>query len=335
MNRYGANCPFKGAAAQLGRWNRFRACEVSGGLRHRAEGRLLGQNYIRPLHHHACRTMTLQSITNKDVGALPVAKPDLSAPILDRFSLKGKVATVTGSSKGIGYAVAEAYAQAGADVAIWYNLTPADDKAKALADKYGVRLKAYHCNITDDQHVKQVTEQIAKDFGTIDIFVANAGVAWTKGPCCDLAEGVAEWKKVIDADLNAVYYCARAVAPIFKQHKQGRFIITASMLGHIVNVPQLQAPYNAAKAATHMFAKSLAVEWAGFARVNSVSPGYVDTELSKFVDPETHNLWLQLIPLGRECDVRELVGAYVYLALDASSYTTGADIRVDGAYTCP
>ena len=83
------------------------------------------------------------------------------------------------------------------------------------------------------------------------------------------------------------------------------------------------------------FCTSLAVEWAGFARANSVSPGYIATEISDFVDASTTSKWHSFTPLGREGEVQELVGAYLYLASDASSYTTGADIRVDGGYTAP
>ncbi|CUM64588.1 uncharacterized protein PRCAT00002196001 [Priceomyces carsonii] len=274
------------------------------------------------------------SLTNEAVGSLPTKPPSLSHKVLDLFSLKGKVASVTGSSGGIGYAVAEAYALAGADVAIWYNSRPAEDKAKAISEKHGVKCKAYKCNISDAEEVERVVNQIEKDFGTIDIFVANAGIPWTDGPCIDV-EGLDSWKKVIDLDFNGVFYCAKAAGRIFKKHGKGSLVITASMSGHIVNVPQLQAPYNAAKAACLHLGKSLAVEWAPFARVNTISPGYIATEISDFVPQEMKEKWWSLIPLGREGLPEELVGAYLYLASDASTYTTGSDIIVDGGYCVP
>jgi sorbose reductase len=104
------------------------------------------------------------------------------------------------------------------------------------------------------------------------------------------------------------------------------------MSGHIVNVPNYQTCYNVAKAGCLHLGKSLAVEWAGFARVNTVSPGYVDSGLSDFLPYETRAKWWSLIPLGREALPQELVGAYLYLASDASTYTTGSDIRIDGGY---
>lgn len=278
--------------------------------------------------------MPYKSLINSAVGPLPTATPKLSSNVMDLFSLKGKVASVTGSSGGIGWAVAEAYAQAGADVAIWYNSHPAEEKAKYLADTYGVRAKAYKAHIGDADDVERVIKQIESDFGTIDVFVANAGVAWSEGECIEV-KSHDSWKKVLDLDLSGVYYCAHTVGQIFKKNGKGSLIITASMSGHIVNVPQLQAPYNAAKAACLHLSKSLAVEWAPFARVNSISPGYIATDITDSTDEETKAQWWQMIPIGREGVTQELVGAYLYFASNASTYTTGTDLLVDGGYTAP
>lgn len=274
------------------------------------------------------------SLTNDAIGPLPAAAPKIASNIMDRFSLKNKVAAVTGSLGGIGWAVAEGFAQAGADVAIWYNSHSIEDKAQYLEKTYKVRARAYKCNVTDAEDVARVVKQIEADFGQLDVFVANAGAAWTEGPCIDV-DGFDSWEHMMKLDLSSVFYCAKAAGQIFKKNKKGSFIITASMLGHIVNVPQLQAPYNAAKAGCIHLAKSLAVEWAPFARVNSVSPGYIATDISQFADEEMKNKWHALTPLGREGQAEELVGAYVYLASDASTFTTGADILVDGGYCAP
>lgn len=278
--------------------------------------------------------MSYESIVNPKLGPLPAKSPAPKKTALDLFSLKGKVASVTGSSGGIGLAVAEAYAQAGADVAIWYNSKPADDKAENLAKTYGVKCKAYKCNVGDSEKVEATIDQIVEDFGTIDIFVANAGIPWTVGETIH-AEGHDEWKRVADLNYTGVYYCAKHVGKIFEKKGTGSLIITASMSGHIVNFPQRQAPYNASKAAVIHLGKSLAVEWSHFARVNTVSPGYILTDIGEFVEPKQKQLWHQLTPLGREGTTQELVGAYLYLASDASSFTTGADIIVDGGYCAP
>lgn len=276
----------------------------------------------------------VKSILNEALGELPTPAPKPAKNILDLFSLKGKVASVTGSSGGIGWAVAEGFAQAGADVALWYNSHPIEEKAEYLRKTYGVKAEAFKCNISDHADVERVINTIEKEFGHLDIFVANAGVAWSEGPCIDV-EGVDSWNKMINLDLNSVYYCAKPAGRIFKKQGKGSFIITASMSGHIVNVPQLQAPYNAAKAALIHLSRSLAVEWAPFARINSISPGYIDTDISEFADKEVKDKWHQLTPLGREGQPQELVGAYLYLASDASSFTTGTDILVDGGYAAP
>jgi sorbose reductase len=267
-------------------------------------------------------------------GPLPRPYPTLAKNVLDLFSLKGKVASVTGSSTGIGWAVAEAYAQAGADVAIWYNSHPSEAKAEYLEKTYGVKAKAYKVSVTDPDDVAAKISQIRKDFGKIDIFVANAGVPWTAGPLID-AKGHDEWNKVVNLDFNGVYYCAKEVGKIFREQGSGSFIMTASMSGHIVNYPQMQACYNAVKAGIIHLGKSLAVEWSGFARVNTISPGYIATEISDFLSKEVKAQWWAATPLGREGLPEELVGAYLYLASDASTYTTGSDIVVDGGYSAP
>ncbi|KAK9466610.1 hypothetical protein V1512DRAFT_208121 [Lipomyces arxii] len=269
------------------------------------------------------------------LGPLPTAAPTLAPHVLDLFSLKGKVASVTGSSSGIGLEVARAFAQAGADVAIWYHGNPkAIERAAAIAKECGVKTKAYKCAVTDSKEVEATVKQIYEDFGGLDIMVANAGVPWTTGPMIDV-EGDADWDKVVNTDLNGAYYTAKYAGQIFKKQGHGSMIFTASMSGHIVNIPQMQACYNAAKAGVLHLSRSLAVEWAGFARSNTVSPGYMLTEISDFIPHETKQKWWQLIPAGREGMTRELVGAYLYFASDASTYTTGADLVVDGGYCAP
>lgn len=268
----------------------------------------------------------------------PQPYPKLPEHVMDMFSLKGKVASVTGASGGIGYEVGVAFAQAGADVAMWYNSHPIEEECEKLSKKYGVTVRAYKCSLTDTKAVEKTVQQIKKDFGgRIDIMVANAGIAWDKGPLTELAEEDSdlcdsEWRKVMDIDVNGVYNAAKSIGPIFKAQGSGSFVATASMSGHIANVPQLQVAYNTAKAAVLHMCKSLAVEWTGYARANTVSPGYVATPLTDKSDDELQAKWCTLTPLGRLGLPKEMVGAYLYLASDASTYTTGSDILVDGGY---
>ena len=154
---------------------------------------------------------------------------------------------------------------------------------------------------------------------------------------------IAHYQKVVRTDLDGTFYCARTAGRIWREQKEkklegftyGSFVATASMSGHIVNIPQLQAAYNAAKAGVRHLCRSLAVEWVQFARANSISPGYMATEISDFVPKETKDMWKDKIPMGREGEAHELVGAYLYLASGAASYTTGTDIIVDGGYCLP
>ncbi|KAI9830346.1 MAG: L-xylulose reductase [Sarea resinae] len=273
-----------------------------------------------------------------------------SEKVLPLFSLKGKTAIVSGAGAGIGLAVAQGLAEAGANVAIWYNSNKkAIDRAADIEKTYGVKAKAYQVNVTSAEAVEKAVNEIVKEFnGRLDIFIANSGIPWTEGPMVD--GPLAHYHKVVDTDLDGTYYCAKSAAAHWRRQKKegttidgkklenftyGSFVATASMSGHIVNVPQLQSAYNAAKAGVIHLCKSLAVEWVQFARANSVSPGYMATEISDFVPAETKNIWRDKIPMGREGEANELKGAYLYLSSDAASYTTGADIIVDGGYALP
>ena len=167
------------------------------------------------------------------------------------------------------------------------------------------------------------------EYAQIDGFIANAGRTAHSGI---LDGSVEDWNEVIQTDLNGTFNCAKAVGHHFKERGTGSLVITASMSGHIANYPQEQTSYNVAKAGCIHLARSLANEWRGFARVNSISPGYIDTGLSDFLDKDTQKLLKTMIPLNRDGEAKELKGAYVYLVSDASTYTTGADIVIDGGY---
>ncbi|PNP74994.1 hypothetical protein FNYG_11641 [Fusarium nygamai] len=255
--------------------------------------------------------------------------------ILDLLSLKGKVVVVTGASgpRGMGIEAARGAAEMGADVAITYasRKEGAEKNVEELTKEYGVKAKAYKLNAADYNDVERFVGEVVKDFGKIDGFVANAGATANAGV---IDGSAADWDHVIQVDLNGTAYCAKAVGALFKKQGHGSFVITASMSGHIANYPQEQTSYNVAKAGCIHMARSLANEWRDFARVNSISPGYIDTGLSDFIDAETQELWRSMIPMGRNGDAKELKAAYVYFLSDASTYTTGSDLVIDGGYTC-
>jgi sorbose reductase len=233
----------------------------------------------------------------------------------------------------MGIEAARGCAEMGADVVVTYSSRAegGERNAKELSEKYGVKSKAYKCNIGNYDDVKAFVDTVIKEFGKIDVFIANAGATADSGI---LDGSVDAWNHVIQVDLNGTFHCAKAVGHHFKERGAGSFIITASMSGHIANFPQEQTSYNVAKAGCIHMARSLANERRGFARVNSISPGYIDTGLSDFVDKEVQDLWKSMIPMGRDGLAKELKGAYVYLASDASTYTTGCDMVIDGGYCC-
>jgi len=253
----------------------------------------------------------------------------------EMLSLKGKVVVVTGASgpKGMGIEAARGCAEMGADVAITYasRAEGGMKNAKELTETYGVKCKAYKCQVDKYESVEQLVSEVLKDFGKIDAFIANAGATADSG----ILDGSVEaWNHVIQVDLNGTFHCAKAVGHVFKKQGHGSLVITASMSGHIANYPQEQTSYNVAKAGCIHMARSLANEWRDFARVNCISPGYIDTGLSDFVPKETQDLWKSMIPMGRDGEAKELKGAYVYLVSDASTYMTGADMIIDGGYVC-
>ncbi|KAJ5083032.1 L-xylulose reductase [Penicillium argentinense] len=258
--------------------------------------------------------------------------PMLSDSIFKMLQMHGKVTIITGGAGGIGYQVARSLAEAGSNIALWYHSSPHAEKLAAeLEGDFGIKAKAYKCSVQNFNEVQSATDAVMCDFGRLDVMVANAGIPSKAGGLDDKLE---DWQRVVDIDFSGAYYCARAAGHIFRSQGHGNMIFTASMSGHAANVPQQQACYNACKAGIIHLAKSLAVEWAGFARVNSVSPGYIDTPISGDCPFEMKEEWYSLTPLKRDADPRELKGAYLYLASDASTYTTGSDIVIDGGYTC-
>merc|ERR1711862_878783 len=176
-----------------------------------------------------------RSFTRSSILNMPIPPPKGDS-LKEMLSLKGKVVVVTGASgpTGIGTEAARGCAEMGADVAITYSSRPegGEKNAKELADKYGVKAKAYKLNVGKYEDVEASVQAIIKDFGKIDVFIANAG----RTSDTDILNGsVQAWNEVIETDLNGVFNCARAVGLHFRERKTGSLIITASMSGHIAN----------------------------------------------------------------------------------------------------
>lgn len=249
----------------------------------------------------------------------------------DRFNLSGRKAFVTGGARGIGKSISLALAGAGADIAV---VDLDIDEARRTVDELkalGVDAFAIKTDVTSPYDVDQMINKILCRFGTIDIAVNNAGIAFN-----EKAEDMSyeSWKKVLDVNLTGVFLTAQAAGRVMINNGSGSIINTASMSGHVVNQPQPQCGYNASKAGVIMLTKSLAVEWAPYhVRVNCISPGYMATEMTLKATQWIPG-WIEATPAKRMGYPEELQGAVIYLASDASAFTTGSDMIIDGGYTC-
>lgn len=247
------------------------------------------------------------------------------------FGLNRKVAIVTGGGRGIGQVVALGLAKAGAEVVILCR-SGADETVNMITKEGG---KAYWIatDVTKEDSVDNAFAEILKRSGSIDIIFNNAGICMHQ---TTLDATIAEFREVLDVNLTGEFIVARATGKIMVERGiHGSIINMASMSGSIVNVPQWQCSYNASKAAVIHMTRSLAAEWADYhIRVNSISPGYMATPMSVDTPQELKDAWMPLIPMHRMGKPEELVPAILYLACDASGYTSGSDVIVDGAYTC-
>ncbi|NLA98319.1 MAG: glucose 1-dehydrogenase [Spirochaetales bacterium] len=255
--------------------------------------------------------------------------------IMERFSLEGRTALVTGGAQGIGKAYCEALVQAGAKVAVVdINLALAEETAHALIAGGGEAI-AIRTDVTIRDDVQKMVRTVVEKWGSLTIGVNNAGVGlWRDALTMDFKD----WRKALSLNLDAIFLCAQAEGVQMKEQGYGKIINTASMSAHISNTPQNQCAYNASKAGVLHLTRSLAAEWAPLnICVNSISPGYTKTALvADLLDsPEGKSMlpkWLERIPMGRMALVEDLQGAVVYLAGEVSDYVSGSDILIDGGY---
>jgi NAD(P)-dependent dehydrogenase (short-subunit alcohol dehydrogenase family) len=254
--------------------------------------------------------------------------------IIEKLRLDGKKAFVTGGARGIGYSIALALAEAGADVALVdTDEVTAKESAGKIAGATGREVIAVKADVTKKAEVDAMIDTVLKAFGRVDAAFCNAGICMNI-PAEDMS--LEDWNKVININLTGVFLTAQAAGKQMIKQGGGSIINTASMSAHIVNIPQPQCSYNASKAGVIMLTKSMAVEWAlKNVRVNSISPGYIGTELIMNA-PQLKSLiatWERLSPMKRLGKPEELQAIAVYLASDASPFTTGADFGIDGAFT--
>ncbi|KAK7539140.1 D-arabinitol 2-dehydrogenase [Phyllosticta citricarpa] len=264
---------------------------------------------------------------------------------LASFSLEGRTGIVTGGARGLGLVMAQALVNSGANVAIVdMHKEEAERSAKGLMETFRKEnhhtdvvptVTAHYADVANPDSVNAAIADVLAAHGKIDNLVTSAGFTENFDA---ISYPHDRMQKLWGVNVDGTYLFATGVARHLLERKApGSIVMIGSMSGAIVNVPQPQAPYNAAKAAVRHLASSLAVEWAHAGiRVNCISPGYMLTALTKKIldeNPDLRDKWISLIPQGKMGQPEDLMGAVTYLASDASNYVTGADLRVDGGYT--
>ncbi len=253
----------------------------------------------------------------------------------DRAPLAGRVTVVTGGSRGLGLAIAEASAAAGSAVALLDQRADVIDVAPELAARTGARVIGATADVTSPTSVEAALDLVEERLGLATCLVNAAGIA-DGTSALDVA--VHTFRRILDVNLTGTFIVCRAFARrVIAADAHGTVVNIASMSGQRVNRPQDQAAYNASKAGVVMLTKSLAVEWHPHrVRLNSVSPGYFATEMTLAVPrdrPEWFAEWMKHTPAGRMGRPDELGPLVTYLLSDASSYLVGQDIVIDGGYT--
>lgn len=251
--------------------------------------------------------------------------------VRDLFSVKDKVVCISGSSRGLGKAIAQGFAERGAQVVIasWHREELAGAQQELAAQ--GVTVDAVLLDVRNRAECQQFVSTAIQRYGTLDVMICNAGVDIIK-PAEQYEED--EWDKILDINLRGYYYCAQFAAQQMLKASRGSIIMTSSIAG-ATGIPGL-APYAASKGGINQLVRTMAVEWAQRGvRVNAVAPGYIENVMAD-VDFDQNDPYqkrvLTFTPMGRRGAVDEFLGAYLFLASEASSYMTGEVLYVDGGY---
>ena len=249
--------------------------------------------------------------------------------MMEKFRLDGRVAVVTGSTRGLGRAVA--LAEAGADIVIVGRDPEAAASVGAEVEALGARAVVALGDVTVRADVEAILQVAVEAFGGVDILINNAGTCIHK-PALEVTDE--EWREVMSVNVDGVWLCSQVIGGHLVAKGAGAIVNIGSMSAEIVNRPQWQPAHNASKAAVHHLTKSLAAEWAPFGvRVNALAPGYMRTDMSPVDDPGNRRFWIEDAPQRRVGEPHELGPAIVFLASDASSFMTGSALTVDGGYT--
>lgn len=252
----------------------------------------------------------------------------------NRFSLEGKVALVTGASYGIGFAIASAYAEAGAKICFNDLDQEKVDKGLAAYKEAGIEAHGYVCNVTDEAQVDAMVAQIEKEVGSVDILVNNAGII-KRIPMCEMK--AEEFRQVIDVDLNAPFIVAKAVLPSMMEKKAGKIINICSMMSELGR--ETVSAYAAAKGGLKMLTKNIASEYGAYnIQCNGLGPGYIATpQTAPLREPQADGskhpfdqFLMAKTPAERWGTPEDLTGPAVFLASEASDFVNGHVLYVDG-----
>lgn len=250
---------------------------------------------------------------------------------LDSFSLAGKTVLLTGGSRGLGRAMAQALGEAGAAVAVTARTTEAAEAAAKELGELGIGAFGQKLEVSDVDDVELAVRTVSDEFGPIDVLVNNAGIG-VGGTAFETPDSV--WHDVLDTNVNGVWYCSRAVAKRMAERGGGTIVNIGSMSASIVNQPRWQISYLTSKAAVHHMTQGLAAEWAPYGiRVNAIAPGYFLTEMSPVDQPEYKPYCVDPAAMKRYGLPHELGPAAIFLASDASSFMTGSIVTIDGGFT--
>ena len=253
---------------------------------------------------------------------------------LNNFSLEGKIALVTGASYGIGFAIAFAYAQAGAIIVFNDIKQELVDKGLAAYAEKGIKAHGYVCDVTNEEQVNAFIKKVEEEVGVIDILVNNAGII-KRIPMCDMS--AAEFRQVIDVDLNAPFIVSKAVIPSMIKKGHGKIINICSMMSELGR--ETVSAYAAAKGGLKMLTKNIASEYGEFnIQCNGIGPGYIATPQTaplREIQPDgSRHPFDQFIiaktPAARWGNAEDLQGPAVFLASDASNFVNGHVLYVDG-----